>query len=108
MNFNRYLLSLLVISFASITNHTMAQDEADASIEEVIVTATKRETNLMETPIAVSVVSQDQLNTQGIARISDLSNLVPNMQVGTSAEDSGVNIAIRGIGSNNYTDLKQP
>ena len=30
MNFNRYLLSLLVISFASITNHTMAQDEADA------------------------------------------------------------------------------
>jgi hypothetical protein len=45
MNFNRYLLSLLVISFASITNHTFAQDEADASIEEVIVTATKRETN---------------------------------------------------------------
>ena len=98
MNLNRYLLSLLVISFAGITNHTFAQDEADASIEEVIVTATKRETNLMETPIAVSVVSQEQLNTQGIARISDLSNLVPNMQVGTSAEDSGVNIAIRGIG----------
>ena len=42
------------------------------AIEEVIVTATKRETNLMETPIAVSVVSQEQLNTQGIARISDL------------------------------------
>ena len=72
MNFiNRYLLSLLVISFASITNHTFAQDESEAAVEEVIVTATKRETNLMETPIAVSVVSQDQLNTQGIARISD-------------------------------------
>jgi len=109
MNFiNRYLLSLLVISFASITNHTFAQDESEAAIEEVIVTATKRETNLMETPIAVSVVSQDQLNTQGIARISDLSNLVPNMQVGTSAEDSGVNIAIRGIGSNNYTEIGDP
>ena len=95
MNFiNRYLLSLLVISFASITNNTFAQDAAEDAIEEVIVTATKRETNLMETPIAVSVVSQEQLNTQGIARISDLSNLIPNMQVGTSAEDSGVNIAI--------------
>ena len=82
MNFiNRYLLSLLVISFASITNNTFAQDAAEEAIEEVIVTATKRETNLMETPIAVSVVSQEQLNTQGIARISDLSNLIPNMQV---------------------------
>ena len=109
MNFiNRYLLSLLVISFASITNNTFAQDAAEDAIEEVIVTATKRETNLMETPIAVSVVSQEQLNTQGIARISDLSNLIPNMQVGTSAEDSGVNIAIRGIGSNNYTEIGDP
>ncbi|RCL43300.1 MAG: hypothetical protein DBW92_03900, partial [SAR86 cluster bacterium] len=109
MNFiNRYLLSLLVISFASITNNTFAQDAAEEAIEEVIVTATKRETNLMETPIAVSVVSQEQLNTQGIARISDLSNLIPNMQVGTSAEDSGVNIAIRGIGSNNYTEIGDP
>ena len=30
------------------------------------------------------------------------------MQVGTSAEDSGVNIAIRGIGSNNYTEIGDP
>ena len=34
---NRYLLSLLVISFTGFTNHTAAQDESEAAIEEVIV-----------------------------------------------------------------------
>ena len=49
----------------------------------------------METPLAVSVVTQEQMALQGLSRISDLSSLVPNLVVGNSGEDSGVSIAIR-------------
>ena len=78
-------------------NFVFAQDNDEtADVEEIIITATK-ETNLMETPLAVSVVTQEQMALQGLSRISDLSSLVPNLVVGNSGEDSGVSIAIRGI-----------
>ena len=72
MNIRHYLLSGMVFFLSPF--FLFAQDsEESADVEEVIVTATKRETSLMETPIAVSVVSQDQLTLQGLSRISDLS-----------------------------------
>jgi len=89
-------------------NFVFAQDDEAADVEEIIVTATKRETNLMETPLAVSVITQEQMALQGLSRISDLSSLVPNLVVGNSGEDSGVSIAIRGVSSNNYTELGDP
>ena len=62
----------------------------------------------METPLAVSVVTQEQMALRGLSRISDVSSLVPNLVVGNSGEDSGVSIAIRGVSSNNYTELGDP
>ena len=38
-------------------------------IEDVIVTATRRETNIMETPIAISAVTQEELTKLGISNI---------------------------------------
>ena len=101
------LLTLSLVFFM-MPNYIFAQDDESADVEEVIVTATKRETNLMETPLAVSVITQEQMALQGLSRISDLSSLVPNLVVGNSGEDSGVSIAIRGISSNNYTELGDP
>ena len=103
----RNLLTLSLVFFM-IPSYIFAQDDESADVEEVIVTATKRETNLMETPLAVSVITQEQMALQGLSRISDLSSLVPNLVVGNSGEDSGVSIAIRGISSNNYTELGDP
>ena len=103
----RNLLTLSLVFFM-MPNYIFAQDDESADVEEVIVTATKRETNLMETPLAVSVITQEQMALQGLSRISDLSSLVPNLVVGNSGEDSGVSIAIRGISSNNYTELGDP
>ena len=40
-------------------------------IEDIIVTATKRESKLMVTPIAVTVLSQDQLDIYGIRQVTD-------------------------------------
>ncbi len=77
-------------------------------IEEIVVTATKRVTNLMSTPIAVTAVTQGQLTDQGVSNVTDLGDLVPNMQVGSSPSDSGVQVTVRGITSNNFTELGDP
>jgi iron complex outermembrane recepter protein len=86
------------------------QDKSDAPevLDTVVVTATKFETTLMKAPLAVSAFTQDTLDRQGVQDVRDLGNLVPNMQVGFSPSDSGVQVVIRGITSNNFTELGDP
>jgi iron complex outermembrane receptor protein len=71
---------------------------AQGQLEEIIVTATKTETSLQDTPIAVSAFSQDQLDS---ALINDTMNLqfnVPNMLMGKGNFNSS-EVRIRGIGA---------
>ena len=80
MNIKNFLMISMVFFMAP--NFVFAQDNDEATdVEEIIVTATKRETNLMETPLAVSVITQEQMALQGLSRISDLSSLVPNLSL---------------------------
>ncbi|MDE0244947.1 MAG: TonB-dependent receptor, partial [Gammaproteobacteria bacterium] len=102
------VLPLLILGGAG---PALAQQEDDSNaivIEEIVVTATKRVTDLMSTPIAVSAVTQERLTSQGVSDVTDLGDLVPNMQVGSSPSDSGVQVTVRGITSNNFTELGDP
>jgi len=87
-----------------------AADAADSPewIEEIIVTATKRETDLMSTPVAVTALGQDDLNREGVQDMLDLGSLIPNMQVGHSPSDSGVQITVRGVTASNFTEIGDP
>ena len=80
----------------------------EGTIEEVVVTATKRETSLMETPLSVTALQQEDLDNQGVKNVLDLGDLVPNMQVGISPEDTGVQVTVRGLSSNNFTEIGDP
>ena len=101
--FNRILFTLLVVT--TVVPSAWAEE---LILEEVVVTAVRRDTNLMETPLAVSALTADALAREGVQNIVNVGNLVPNMQVGLSPSDSGVSIAIRGITSNNFTELGDP
>jgi len=87
-----------------------AADAADSPewIEEIVVTATKRETDLMATPLAVTALGQDDLNREGVQDMLEIGSLIPNMQVGLSPSDSGVQVTVRGITSNNFTEIGDP
>ena len=103
-SFNRILIAVLVFTVPL----PEAWAEEELILEEVIVTAVRRDTNLMETPLAVTALTADALAREGVNNILNIGNLVPNMQVGLSPSDSGVSIAIRGITSNNFTELGDP
>ncbi len=73
-----------------------------AGIEEILVTAQKRSTNIQETPTAITALSGAQLFDRGIYDIESLATQVPNFQYG---ETFGIaRITIRGIGNQGFTD----
>lgn len=83
-------------------------DTADkAELPTVTVTATRMSSGLLQTPVSVTAITQDKLTREGVTDVRGLSGTVPNLQISTGA-DSGVQIAIRGISSNNFTEIGDP
>jgi len=73
-----------------------AQEEAGAVIEEIIVTAQKREQTLAEIPMSITVLSGELLERQQADNFQDLVALVPGLSINTSRR--GVTrITLRGI-----------
>jgi iron complex outermembrane recepter protein len=80
------------------------EDTADASssgegLTEIVVTATKRETNLQRTPISISVMGADTIRERKVQSLLDLADGgVPSLRVATfEARQSALTIGIRGI-----------
>lgn len=70
--------------------------QSETTLGDIVVTAERRETNLQETPIAVSVVSGLDLETEQISNVLDLSTSLPNVNV--NMYGGMTFIAVRGIG----------
>ena len=67
-------------------------------LEEVIVTAQKREQSVQDVPIAMSVFTGDAMKTLGVTNASDLVNITPGFALGTQA-GSNRNYFLRGVGT---------
>lgn len=66
-------------------------------LEEIVVTAQKREQSIQDVPISVSAVSGDKIDDAGIGNLADLSAYVPNLNISDGGETT--NIFMRGLGS---------
>jgi len=75
-------------------------------ISDIVVTATRRESTVRDTPVAVSAISGAELQARKISDVSDLSSLVPNFQFGSSY--GAARATIRGIGTNDLTGGADP
>jgi iron complex outermembrane recepter protein len=69
-------------------------------LEEVIVTARRREENIQTVPIAITVVSQQTLQDNNVQTLGDLQFLVPSMSTSSILTRDSVNVSIRGQGAN--------
>ena len=66
---------------------------------EIVVTATKRERTLQDTPVAVSVATRDQLERAQIRDLKDLQTIVPSLHVTQLQSSANTNFIIRGFGN---------
>lgn len=76
-----------------------AQAESMRAIEEVIVTARKRDESLQEVPVVVNVLTSDSIDTQRIENIRDISTIVPGMVAAKSISGTSGQVYLRGVGT---------
>ena len=80
--------------------NVQAQESAPTlAIEEIIVTARKKEESIQDVPMAVTAIT-DQLNEGSVRRIEDIQAFAPNLFINrTPGIASGAAITIRGVAS---------
>ena len=70
---------------------------AHAQLEEIVVTATRRETDLQSTPISIQAFTSQQLEVGGITNGRDLGIMVPNVVLNPGTGGAQSNFYIRGL-----------
>lgn len=89
-----------------------ANDPQDSvGVEEIIVTAERRESRLQDTPIAITAISAAGLEARGIRNFGSLDAAVPNLQLNNGRPDGGGSAAsatIRGVGQNDFQFPNDP
>lgn len=79
---------------------TLVADETGAGgLDEIVVTAEKRETNLQKTPISISVLGEQALANRHVQSLLDLQDgAVPSLRIGPNfTRNSALSVGIRGI-----------
>jgi len=77
-----------------------AQDpDGPATIDDIIVTAQKREQNLQDVPIVVTSLSAETLQNAGVRDIKDLQILTPGLVVTSNSSEAATTARIRGVGT---------
>ena len=89
------LIPGLVLS--SITARAQEQDTGP-QLEEVLVTATRREQNLRDVPIAIRALSSQDIEQARVNGFADLQTVVPGLQV--NRNNAVLAFTMRGVGSN--------
>jgi outer membrane receptor protein involved in Fe transport len=70
---------------------------AFAQLEEIVVTATRRETNLQDTPLSIQAFTAEQLELGGITNGRDLGIMVPNVVLNPNTGGAQSNFYVRGL-----------
>jgi iron complex outermembrane receptor protein len=81
--------------------------DTGAVIEEIIVTAQKRESNVQTTPLAISAFAEEQLDNRGIDNAGDLQLYVPGLTFGKTVTRTS-QVTLRGIGAENINPGGDP
>jgi iron complex outermembrane receptor protein len=78
---------------------------AQSVLEEIIVTAQKREENLQDVGIAISAFSGEQLRAFSITESYDLANFTPGVHISGNIAGQNTQYSIRGVTQNDFNDI---
>jgi iron complex outermembrane receptor protein len=91
------------ILFAAIAAVGLPASGSAQVLEEVIVTAQKREQNLQEIPISVTALTGDQMNALGIKDFTEITQQIPALSLNAWSPNLTI-FNIRGVSQNSFTD----
>lgn len=103
------LLSFAVSAASFVMSHGAASQQGGSlALEEVVVTATKRESSLQDVAVAVTALSADDIRNAQIISSEDLTFLVPSLNLQKGSNPRQTSFAIRGIGTQSFSSAVEP
>lgn len=106
--FNAFLLTTTTLGLAALASPAAAQlvepepGEVAAQrggLDEIIVTARKREESVQDVPVAVTALSEEFIEKRDITSIEKIAAVAPQFNVGRASNGSGAQLTLRGVGS---------
>jgi iron complex outermembrane receptor protein len=112
-----FLIAISIIASMALPVHralaqTSTQTGTELLLEEVIVTARKREESLQDAPIAISAYSGQALEYRGTLKLDEISKFVPSLTFENNPSFGGASnsaaIYIRGVGQKEFLPTTEP
>ena len=111
----RNLLASVVLAPATVVGMTLtaapaaaqaADADDDRRIEVIVVTAEKREEDILDVPMIITAFNAQMIEELGLTRTDDLEQLVPGLQFGETHSRKGSGTVIRGMGNRSAGELQ--
>jgi iron complex outermembrane receptor protein len=119
VNINKSGLAIAVAFTSSVLASLAGADDTrerssgfSAVIEEVVVTARRREEGLQDAPIAISAYTGDSLDYRGITKLDEVSRFAPSLTLENNPSFGGASnsaaIYLRGVGQKEFLPTTEP
>jgi len=96
----RSVSTILAVAVGGVGTVAHAQTEPEVGgLEEIVVTARKRNESVQDVPLLVTALSADQIRENDLTSLDKVAATVPNFSVGRASNGSGAQVTLRGIGS---------
>lgn len=86
--------SALLVASLSTAAHAQTSPAKANTIEELVVTAERREQSLQDVPVAISAFTSEKRDLIGISSVADLTNFTPGLQYSSQTD----RVSLRGVG----------
>jgi len=95
----REVRAILFAALAATVGVASAQDAGSQQIEEVVVTATRRDQSFQDVPMAVSALTSQQLLDAGVNEFQKIQSQVPSLEIEGNTNPFTTSLRIRGMGN---------
>jgi iron complex outermembrane recepter protein len=103
-------LALVVSTTALMAAPPIVSADTPDPIEEIQVTARRREESAQDIPVSLTTFSTEELDGRTINRMDELDQSIPNVSIGSGGFGGNTNsaVTIRGVGSGDFTITDDP
>lgn len=110
MKTNKGAKALKMIAITSLLVSGIAPSHAQqtTTLEEIIVTAQKRQQSVQDVPIAVSVLSSEKIDAAHAVGLEGLQQLIPSVSFRKGNTNRNSSVVVRGIGTISFSTAAEP
>ena len=101
----------LGVSLIALAGNVFAQSSgvndptSNIRIEEVVITASKKEESVLTSPAAVTAVTNEEIKVSGVVGLQDLNTIAPGLQVRNTGSFGAITFSIRGVSNADIFEL---